>query len=398
MARPQPGTWGLPWSLGAAHGGLYTRSVTEAAPTTRVRLVVLYGGRSAEHDVSCVSAANVIGSVDPDRYDVVPVAITRDGTWLLNEAAAELTGGGTGERTGAVAVDGIAVDPPVALASPDPARPTVVFPVVHGPHGEDGTLQGLLELAGVPYVGSGVLGSAICMDKTMAKTLAGSHGLPQAKAFELTPGSGGPGALANRAETLMSLGEIDYPVFVKPANMGSSIGITKAHDHTELVAALEHALAYDERLLVEETVNGREIEVAVLGNAIGSRPPRASGPGEIVAGAEFYDYTDKYADGAATLLIPAELDDDETAAVRELALDAYAALRCDGMARVDFFYEPTCRGFLLNEVNTIPGFTPLSMYPKLWEAAGLPPSALVDELVALALERHARRSTFRTDA
>ncbi len=383
---------------------LHFADVTDTAtPSARVRLVVLYGGKSAEHEVSCVSAANVIASADRERYEIVPVAITRDGTWLLNESAAELT------RTGAaalprhvaidgVAIDGVAIDPPVALATPDPNRPTVVFPLVHGTHGEDGTLQGLLELADVPYVGSGVLGSAICMDKTMAKTLAAAHGLPQAKVFNLTPGSGGVEELAHRAETLMALGEIDYPVFVKPANMGSSVGITKAHDTGELVDALALALSYDERLVVEETVDGREIEVAVLGNSIGDLQPRASVPGEIVASAEFYDYTDKYSDGAATLLIPAELGDDESDAVRALALEAYAALRCDGLARVDFFYERTGRGFLLNEINTIPGFTPLSMYPKLWEASGLAYDALVDELVDLALDRHTRRTAFRIDA
>ncbi|HET8929493.1 MAG TPA: D-alanine--D-alanine ligase family protein [Acidimicrobiales bacterium] len=369
-----------------------------ATPTSRARLVVLYGGKSAEHEVSCVSAAHVLAAADRDRYELVPVAIDQDGRWLLNEEAAALAAAGAAALPGHIEISGVAVEPPVALATPDPARPTVVLPLVHGPHGEDGTLQGLLELADVPYVGSGVLGSAICMDKTMAKTLAGSHGLPQAKALNLTPGSGGPGELANRVETLMALGEIAYPVFVKPANMGSSVGITKAHDHAELIAALELALTYDERLVVEESIDGREIEVAVLGNAIGDRPPRASIPGEIVAGAEFYDYSDKYSSGSATLLIPAELDEDESAIVRELALEAYAALRCDGMARVDFFYEREGRGFLLNEINTIPGFTPLSMYPKLWKASGVGYAELIDELVDLAIERHQRRSAFRTDA
>lgn len=346
-----------------------------------------------------MSATHVLAAADPDRYDLVPVAIDRHGRWLLNESAAGAvsTNAATPGELPSVTITGAVIEPPIALASPDPDRPTVVLPLVHGPHGEDGTLQGLLELADVPYVGSGVLGSAICMDKTMAKTIAGANGLPQARAFALTPGSGGPTALANRAETLMAMGDIDYPVFVKPANLGSSVGITKARDHAQLVAALELALSYDERLVVEETVVGREIEIAVLGNSIGDRAPRASIPGEIVAGAEFYDYADKYRDGSATLLIPAELDETESAAVRELALEAYAALRCDGMARVDFFYEPTGRGFLLNEINTIPGFTPQSMYPKLWEASGLSYGALIDELVALALERHGRRTRFRTD-
>lgn len=360
--------------------------------------MVLYGGKSAEHEVSCVSAANIIASAERERYEVVPVAITKAGTWLLNETAGELTATGAAALPHAVDVAGVVIDPPAALASPDPARPTVVFPVVHGPHGEDGTLQGLLELADVPYVGSGVLGSAICMDKTMAKTLTAAHGIPQAKAFNLTAGSGGVEEVAHRAEALMALGEIDYPVFVKPASMGSSVGITKAHDSTELIAALRLALSYDERVVVEESIDGREVEVAVLGNTIGSKPPKASVPGEIVASAEFYDYTDKYSTDAATLLIPAELDDDESDAVRALALEAYAALRCDGMARVDFFYEREGRGFLLNEINTIPGFTPLSMYPKLWEASGLSYGALIDEIVDLAIERHARRSTFCTDA
>ncbi|MBS1848718.1 MAG: D-alanine--D-alanine ligase [Actinobacteria bacterium] len=364
-------------------------------------MVVLYGGVSAEHDISRISAARVAAAADPTRYDIVAIGIDRNGRWHRNDLASVRTNGQPDDPAGlepaGLDVEGTAVDPFAALTGRDPAQPNVVFPLVHGTHGEDGTLQGLFELAGVAYVGSGVLGSAICMDKTMAKILTGAHGIPQARSLDVTPGSGGPEALANRVETLMALGEIAFPVFVKPANMGSSVGITKAHDHAQLVDALTLAFSYDERVVVEETINGREVEVAVLGNAIGANPPRASVPGEIVAGAEFYDYTDKYASGAATLLIPAELDADESAAVRELALDAYRALRGDGMARVDFFYEPAGRGFLLNEINTIPGFTPLSMYAKLWEASGLPYSELIDELVALAIERHGRRSNFRTD-
>lgn len=366
--------------------------------TTRVRLVVLYGGVSAEHEVSCVSALHVLRAIDPARYDVVPVGIDRAGNWVLNDEAARLIASGVAALPDHVEATGSPVDALPVLRSTAADQPTVVLPLVHGTHGEDGTLQGLLELAGVPYVGSGVLGSSVCMDKSMAKVLAGAHGIPQARSFDVTGGSGGTEAIANRVETLLSLAEIDYPVFVKPANMGSSVGITKAHDHAELVDALALAFSYDERAVVEETVVGREIEVAVLGNAIGDRPPRASIPGEIVAGAEFYDYADKYSDGAATLLIPAELDEAESASVRELALEAYAALRCDGMARVDFFYERDGRGFLLNEINTLPGFTPLSMYPKLWEASGLGYAELIDELITLALERHERRSAFRTDA
>lgn len=361
-----------------------------------MRLVVLYGGRSAERDVSCVSAANIIANVDRTRYDVVAVAVTTQGTWLVNHAALEAAAN-SAVPAQPIRIEGTAVEPSAVLFAGDPTIPTVVFPIVHGPHGEDGTLQGMLELADVPYVGSGVLGSAICMDKSMAKTLAAAHGIPQARAFNLTTGLGGITELAHRAEALMALGGIDFPVFVKPASMGSSVGITKAHDSHELIGALESAASYDERLVVEETVIGREVEVAVLGNEIGPTPPRASIPGEIVAGAEFYDYADKYTADAATLLIPAELDEDESTAVRTLALEAYAALRCDGLARVDFFYEPRGRGFLLNEINTLPGFTPLSMYAQLWEATGLSTGALIDELVRLALERHERRSAFRTD-
>lgn len=375
-------------------------SMASGPTTPRVRLVVLYGGVSAEHEVSCVSAANVIAAIDSSRYEIVPIGITRDGHWLTNLDAAERFAQerAATSAVGALDVTGTITDPTTALGAGGPDGLTVVLPLVHGTHGEDGTLQGLLELADVPYVGSGVLASAICMDKSMAKTLTGAHGIPQAKAFSLTGAPGDAAAIADRAETLMSIGEIEFPVFVKPANMGSSVGITKAHDHSDLIRALEIAFSYDERVVVEETVNGREIEVAVLGNAIGTRPPRASIPGEIVPGADFYDYEDKYTAETATLLIPAELDEDESDAVRQLALEAYAALRCDGMGRVDFFYEPRGRGFLLNEINTIPGFTALSMYPKLWEASGLDYRALIDELVTLAIQRHARRSAFRTDA
>jgi D-alanine-D-alanine ligase len=249
--------------------------------------------------------------------------------------------------------------------------------------GEDGTVQGLLELAGVPYVGSGVLGSALCMDKAVARTVAGAAGLPQARWLSARDVD------VDDAFVARIITELGLPAFVKPANLGSSVGITKAHDEAELRDALRTAASYDEWVLVEEAVVGREIEVAVLGNA----SPRASVPGEIVPSHEFYDYDDKYVEGAAELLIPAPLPDDVTEQVRAMALDAYRALRCDGMARVDFFYEEQgpARGLLLNEVNTIPGFTPISMYPSLWAASGVEYAELVDELVRLALDRHQHR-------
>ncbi len=363
----------------------------------RVRLVVLFGGASAEHDVSCVTAASVLGAVDRARYDIVPIGISRSGTWHLSATALSMLRGQPNELPARLEVDGVATEPTAIIRGADPDVPTVVLPLLHGPHGEDGTVQGLLELARVPYVGCGVLGSALCMDKSMAKTLTGAAGIPQCKAFNLTAAQGGADHLAARAEAVMAIGEIGFPVFVKPANMGSSVGISKARDRDELVEAIALALGYDDRLVVEETIDGREIEVAVLGNEVGTAPPRASVPGEIVPGSEFYDYADKYASDTAELVIPARLDAAEVRAVTDLALEAYRALRCDGMARVDFFYEPEGRGFLLNEINTIPGFTPLSMYPKLWEASGLPYAALIDQLVDLALERHGRRSRFRTD-
>ena len=362
----------------------------------KVRLVVLFGGQSAEHEVSCITAAHVVRAANPTRYDVVPIGITRDGTWLQNDDALSALEAGAARLPVRLEASGTEVDPLPTVRAGATQLPVVVLPLLHGPHGEDGTMQGLLEVANVPFVGSGVLGSAVCMDKAMAKTVAQAAGIPQCNAFTLNAAQGTAAQLAAKAETVMSLGSIDFPVFVKPANLGSSVGITKAHDAGELAAAIETALAYDDRLVVEETVVGREIEVAVLGNSVAGRPPRASVPGEIVPGHEFYDYDDKYLDEAAQLLIPADLPADEAEAVQTLAIEIFLAMRCDGMARVDFFYEDGGRGWLLNEVNTIPGFTPQSMYPKLWEASGVSYARLIDELVALALERHDRRAGFST--
>lgn len=341
----------------------------------RIRLVVLHGGRSAEHDVSNVSAAHVLRALDPERYEVVPVGITLEGQWVVRpELAAGVRPAELPERLDA---SGEAV----ALPDVTAGERTVVFPVLHGPFGEDGTMQGLLEQLGVPYVGSGVLGSAVAMDKAVAKTLLAAARLPQARWVSLREDQVDPGVLTRVGD------DLGWPVFVKPANLGSSVGVSRAADAAALRDAVELALSFDEWIVVEEAIQGREIEVAVLGN----RDPEASVPGEIVPGNDFYDYDDKYVSGSARLLVPAPLDDAAAASVRDLALRAFEALRCEGMARVDFFYEAGGRGFLVNEVNTIPGFTPISMYPKLWQASGLPYAALVDRLVALALERHERR-------
>ncbi len=360
------------------------------AAETPLRLVVLFGGASAEHDISCITAAYVLAAADRTRYDLVPVGITRSGTWVHPVAAAAALA--AGEPLGhSLAPEGPAVEPLTALRGTTGAT-TVVLPLLHGPHGEDGTIQGLLELFGLPYVGSGVLGSALCMDKAMAKDVAAHRGIPQCRWIEHRHG------IDDEQQTMATaVEELGLPVFVKPANMGSSVGISKAHDEAELAIALKTALKYDDVLVIEEGITAREIEVAVLGNA----SPEASLPGEVLPGSEFYDYEDKYVTGNARLQIPAELPDSAVDEIRDLALRCYRALRCQGLARVDFFYEESYRdgpgrGWLLNEVNTIPGFTPASMYPKMWEATGLAYADLIDRLVALALEVHSRRAGFST--
>jgi D-alanine-D-alanine ligase len=348
----------------------------------KTRLLVLYGGRSAEHEVSCVTAVHVLKALDPDRYDVVPIAITQDGRWLLDEATRAAIRGGGRELPRALEPTGREVSPFSQVAETDTAEASVVvFPLLHGPFGEDGTVQGLLEMAGVPYVGAGVLGSALGMDKAKAKEVLGAIGVPQARWLAVHEDE----SVAGLRERVRR--ELGWPVFVKPANLGSSVGVSKAADGEALERALALAFSYDEWVVLEEALSGREIEVAVLGN----RDPEASVPGEIVPSREFYDYEDKYVVDGARLLVPAPLSPAATDEVRHRAIDVFRALRAEGMARVDFFYEEDGRGFLVNEINTIPGFTPISMYPKLWEASGLPYPKLLDRLVELAVERHARR-------
>ena len=340
---------------------------------TRTRLVLLFGGRSAEHDVSCVSARHVAAAADKDRFEVIAVGITRSGQWRLVELPEPLP-----DRLDA---DGPRVAPAEIFAEPD----TVAFPLVHGPMGEDGTLQGLLEVADVAYVGSGVLASAVCMDKTMAKLVCAQHGLPQCR-YQTASTDSDLEAVARAA-----IADLGLPLFVKPANLGSSVGVSRAATESEAVAALRVAAQYDEALIVEEAVVGQEIEVAVLGNL----HPQASVPGEIVPGAEFYDYADKYLTDSAQLLVPAPLSTEAAQEAQRLAVVAYRALRCEGMARVDFLYEPDGRGMLISEVNTIPGFTPISMYPKLWQASGLAYPQLIETLTDLAVERFERRRRHR---
>jgi D-alanine-D-alanine ligase len=353
----------------------------------RIRLVVLFGGRSAEHEVSCVSALHVLRAADATRYEVLPVGITRDGRWVDSGDAITALEAGAGALPDPDTSTGRELDPLPAVAPRSPSEQVVVLPLLHGPMGEDGTVQGLLDLAGVPYVGAGVLGSAMSMDKSVAKEILSHRGLPVVRWVAVRENEIDDDLPARVGA------QLDWPVFVKPANLGSSVGVTKVGGSGALVSAIDEALRYDEYVMIEEAVAGREIEVAVLGNA----EPQASVPGEVIPSRDFYDYEDKYVTGAAELRIPARLPEDVIAEVQRLAVAAFKALRVDGMARVDFFYEEDGRGLLINEVNTIPGFTPISMYPKLWEASGLPYPKLLDELVRLAVDRHRRRQRFDTD-
>ena len=366
-----------------------------------MRLVVLFGGRSAEHDVSCVSARHVVAAADPEKYVVEPVGITREGRWVQAAEAVAALGAGPGALPERLSAVGPEIEPLPALAGDGDHRRTgrgdgpdgltVVLPILHGPMGEDGTVQGLLELSRVPYAGAGVLASALCMDKTAANAMLAHAGIAHTgwRSVTLDDPDASDADLAPEVEAIVE--DLGLPVFVKPASMGSSVGVSRASTRQAVADGLRLACRYDRSMIVEEESRAREIEVAVLGND----QPEASLPGEIIPGAEFYDYADKYEDGAE-LLIPAPLDDDEIVACQSLAIDAYHALRVEGLARVDFLYEDGRdgrghRGWMVSELNTMPGFTPISMYPKLWAATGLPYSRLIDRLVELALERHARR-------
>ena len=341
---------------------------------SKTHIVVLFGGESAEHDVSCVTAAHVLRALDPQKYEVSTVGITRAGQWVQSELPQS-------RDVKSLSAKGSATSANLIFENATDATSLVVIPLLHGPMGEDGTVQGLLELAHVAYVGSGVLASAVAMDKSIAKQIMSANGIAQQK-FLTVRDSDNTDSAIDRA-----IKELGLPMFIKPANMGSSIGVSKAKTRQEAITALAKAFEYDEWVLVEEAVTGREIEVAVLGN----ESPRASVPGEIVPSHEFYDYEDKYIGDGAQLLVPAPLSPEEVVEVQQLAIKIYRALRSDGMARVDFFFEKGKRGFLCNEINTIPGFTPISMYPKLWQASGVTYAELLDELIALALARHAKR-------
>ncbi|MCL6626730.1 D-alanine--D-alanine ligase family protein [Alicyclobacillus shizuokensis] len=384
--------------------------------TKRIRVGVVFGGKSGEHEVSLQSARSVMAALDKERYELVPIAIDKAGRWhggeralawlrgeveapvLAGQPQAPLLENRDGEPDEAIAgTGGLQAVPSAAVGRGGERVPEavvggidVVFPVLHGSYGEDGTLQGMLEMLDLPYVGAGVLASAVGMDKVVMKALFASAGLPQVRythylrsAWERDPEL----VLTDVEEKL------GYPCFVKPANLGSSVGISKAKDRAGLERALREAAKYDRKIIVEAAVDAREVEVGVLGN----EHPIASVPGEIVPCNEFYDYRAKYIDGKSMLIIPAELPAETVAELQRLAVRAFQAIDGGGLARVDFFIERGTNQVLVNEINTMPGFTEFSMYPKLWEASGISYRELIDRLVQLALERHADKRRNQTE-
>ena len=387
----------------------------------KLRVGILFGGRSGEHEVSLLSAASVHNSIDKNKYEVVPIGITKEGRWVTASDAENLLQGklvieprslraGDPDTTSSAAVlargESVVVPPePVhresglvpfqtdatllRRASDRAINVDVIFPVLHGTFGEDGTIQGLLELADIAYIGAGVLGSAAGMDKDIMKSLFRAAGLPIVKHVTVLRGDWEKDP--KKVQRLVA-GKLKYPLFVKPANLGSSVGISKAHDGKELGPAIDEAAKFDRKIVIEEGVGGkkkkaREIECSVLGND----DPIASVAGEVVPGKEFYDYTAKYLDEGSQLIIPAKLSKAETKRVQQLAIRAFQAVDGSGLSRVDFLMDPVTRKIYLNEVNTMPGFTAISMYPKLWAASGLKYSDLIDRLIQLGLERHAEK-------
>jgi D-alanine-D-alanine ligase len=359
----------------------------------KIRVGIVFGGRSGEHEVSLVSAQSVMDAIDKEKYEVVPIGITKEGRWIASGDPMKALRAGDAEASHPAALLGDPSrrglmqlkDTEQAIEATRLSELDVVFPVLHGPYGEDGTVQGLLELAGIPYVGAGVIGSALGLDKAVFKDVMLAHGLPIVKhlLFKRKEWDADSKGVMDRVEAAL-----DYPVFAKPANLGSSVGISRCDNRAELAAGLAEAARYDRKLIVEEAVPGaREIEVSVLGND----DPIASLPGEVIPSREFYSYEAKYfdtGDEASKLMIPAPLSPEMTERVRELAVEVYKAIDCAGMARADFLLSGETGVLYVNEVNTIPGFTSISMYPKLWEATGIPYPELIDRLIELAVERY----------
>ena len=357
----------------------------------KLKIAIIFGGRSGEHEVSLMSAKSVLAALDSEKYDVVQIGITHEGAWLSGENTLEALINGETEKLETV------------VLPPDPSqnniyairnanyellsRFDVIFPIMHGSYSEDGAMQGLLEMADVAYVGAGVVGSAVGMDKGIFKDVMVANGIPVVEGVMVLRSEieNDINAVIEKAKSL------GYPVFVKPANMGSSVGVSKCDNHSSLSEGLIEAAQYDRRILIERGINAREIEIAVLGN----ENPKASVPGEVKPSREFYSYESKYVDGTSGLMIPAPISEKMTAEMREIAIQTYRAIDCAGMARVDFLLDKDDGKFYLNEVNTLPGFTEISMYPKLWEASGLPYPQLVDRLIELALERKEDRDRIK---
>jgi D-alanine-D-alanine ligase len=385
------------------------KQTTKKPAKKKLRVGILFGGRSGEHEVSLLSAASILNAIDRTKYEVIPIGITKQGQWLPPTEAQHLLTGNTKPapvllKTPKTKSIQLSASADVALQNTSLAQQNgslaqaldVIFPVLHGTFGEDGTIQGLFELADIAYVGSGVLGSATGMDKSAMKQLFAAAGLPQTPHVNLLRSEWK--ADPKRCTKLIEK-NLTYPVFVKPANLGSSVGISKVHDRSELAPAMDLAASFDRKLIIEQGVGGpgvkpRELEVAVLGND----SPEASVVGEIVPGAEFYDYNAKYHSAASLPIIPAVLSESESRQIRKMAIAAFRACDCAGLARVDFLMEPAVKAkknkkpkparIYLNEINTMPGFTSISMYPKLWEATGIPYQQLIDRLITLAAERH----------
>jgi D-alanine-D-alanine ligase len=383
----------------------------------KLRVGILFGGRSGEHEVSLLSAASVFNAIDKNKYDVVPIGITKEGCWVTAGDAEQLLKGEAAGQSHLRAGDPEATSSAAVLAHgeavivpPEPQRNAlspfqtdaltrrasdrainvdVIFPVLHGTFGEDGTIQGLLELADIPYVGAGVLGSAAGMDKDVMKSLFRAAGLPIVKHVTVlrSEWEANPKKVQKLIES-----KVKYPMFVKPANLGSSVGISKARERKELAPAMQEAAKFDRKIVIEQGVGGkkhkaREIECSVLGND----NPTASVPGEIVPGKEFYDYTAKYLDEGSQLFLPAKITKAETKKIQQLAIAAFKAVDCAGLARVDFLMDPRTRKIYLNEINTMPGFTSISMYPKMWAASGLEYPRLIEQLIQLGMDRHSEK-------
>jgi len=380
--------------------------------TNRIKVGILFGGKSGEHEVSIQSAKSVMRSLDTAKYEVTPIGITKTGRWIVGPDAFDALQSrlsthalGAGDMSQALSspdtanalslaasegMNAVQFEQQSDFVPPSLATIDVVIPVLHGSYGEDGTMQGLLEILDVPYVGAGVLASAVGMDKVFMKTIFGAAGLPQVPFTHFTRRrfEQHPEEVVVDVET-----QLGYPCFVKPANLGSSVGISKAKNRADLYTAIELAAKYDRKIIVEQGLDVREIEVAVLGNddAI------ASVPGEVVSSNEFYDYKAKYLDGESVLTIPAPVSSQTAAEIRTQAVAAYRAVDCSGLARIDFFVEKETNRVLVNEINTMPGFTQFSMYPKLWEATGMSYVELIDRLVQLAIERHAEKKRTVTE-